>query len=86
MENEVVDAPIRKKRRLIFRIFGSIFGKTYRNVSVAKELTLFQLLRAWYIRVKWLLFGVVVGYILYRVDIFINIEEWFKSLYHGMYG
>lgn len=66
----------KKKRRLLPRLLGRTFGK----LSGAKNLTIVELARAWYIRMKWLLLGVVLGYILYRFDLFVEIEKWFLNI------
>lgn len=69
-----------KKRRLLSRIFGRTFGRTFRRMTGAKDLTIVELVRAFYIRGKWLILGIAVGYILYRFDKFIIIEKWFLNI------
>lgn len=55
-----------------------------RKAITAKDLTIMQLVIGLYVRVKWLILGVIGGYLLYYFELFPEFEDWIQSILNGL--
>lgn len=88
---EVVETVVKKSA--FMKVFKFIFGfkwlwflvkRSGRKTLKAKDLTIIELMYGLWIRIKWLVLGVISGYLLYYFEMFVKLEEWIRTYIDGL--